>query len=69
MKQNLQTVKFGALPQLAPGAEAVYTVYAQALKPGAARLRVEVTSAETGPSPLTWEETVTVRAPAESGLR
>jgi uncharacterized repeat protein (TIGR01451 family) len=66
-EQNLQTVKFAALPALRPGAEAVYTVYAQALKPGAAKLRVEVTSAETGPSPLTWEETVTVRAGAEAG--
>jgi uncharacterized repeat protein (TIGR01451 family) len=61
-----QTVKFAALQLLRPGAEAVYSVYAQALKPGAAKLRVEVTSAETGPSPLTWEETVTVHAPAES---
>jgi uncharacterized repeat protein (TIGR01451 family) len=64
--QDRQTVKFAALPTLGPGAEAVYTVYAQGLKPGSAKLRVDVTSAETGSMPLTWEETVTVRAAAES---
>jgi hypothetical protein len=64
--QDRQTVKFAALPTLRPGAEAVYTVYAQALKPGTAKLRVELTSAETGPSLLTWEETVTVRTQPES---
>jgi hypothetical protein len=61
-----QAVKFAALPTLAPGAEAQYTVSAQAIKPGTAKLRVELTSAETGQAPLTWEETVTVRGPAES---
>jgi uncharacterized repeat protein (TIGR01451 family) len=65
--QDRQTVKFAVLPTLGPGAEAQYTVYAQALKPGAAKLRVELTCAETGATPLTWEETVTVRAPAGPG--
>jgi uncharacterized repeat protein (TIGR01451 family) len=63
--QDRQTVTFAPLPTLRPGAEAVYAVYARALKPGAAKLRVEVTSAETA-APLAWEETVTVRHPAES---
>ncbi len=61
-----QVVKFAALPTLAPGAEAQYTISAQALKPGPGKLRVELTSAETGQAPLSWEETVMVRGPAES---
>jgi uncharacterized repeat protein (TIGR01451 family) len=63
-EQDRQTVKFAPLPTLRPGAEAEYTLYAQALKPGVAELRVDVTSAETGLTPLTWKETVTVRSPA-----
>jgi uncharacterized repeat protein (TIGR01451 family) len=66
-EHDRQTVRFAPLPTLRPGAEAEYTLYAQALKPGAAELRVDVTSAETGPTPLTWKETITVRSLPESG--
>jgi hypothetical protein len=65
--QDRQTVKFAPLDMLRPGAEAEYSLYVRALKPGTAKLRVELTSAETGPTPLTWQEAVTVRAPAEPG--
>jgi uncharacterized repeat protein (TIGR01451 family) len=63
-----QTVRFDALNALEPNAERLYTVEVEALTPGEASLRVELTDGRAGPSPR-WEEKVTIREPARPGGR
>jgi uncharacterized repeat protein (TIGR01451 family) len=61
--QDKQTITFAPLAALAPGAEAVWTVTAQAERAGVVRLGVEVTSDQSGPAgPVRAEEPLTIVA-------
>jgi hypothetical protein len=57
-RQGAGFVRFDALPTLAAGEEAEYTLEVQPSKPGPARLRAELTTA-AAPTPLVWEESLT----------
>jgi uncharacterized repeat protein (TIGR01451 family) len=65
-------IRFDPLARLAGGEEVAYTISAQALPPGAAklqqRLRIELTSDQLEPGkPLRTEESVTIVAPPSGG--
>jgi hypothetical protein len=58
-RQEGPTLRFAALPKLAAGAEATFTVEAEAVRKGPARLRAELSADQAG-GPLQSEAALTV---------